>query len=105
MAAVELRSGHRFAPDEFAAFLAAQPDLRTKWTPRFVRIVDALPVTGADKVAKLPLRAAAWISGDDVWWKPTRDEPYRPMDDAARRSIADQFATHGRTSLLPRAPL
>jgi fatty-acyl-CoA synthase len=105
MAAVELRSGHRFAPDEFAAFLAAQPDLGTKWTPRFVRIVDALPVTGADKVAKLPLRAAAWISGDDVWWKPTRDEPYRPMDDAARRSIADQFATHGRTSLLPRAPL
>jgi len=34
-----------------------QRDLGTKWAPRFVRIVDALPVTGVDKVAKLPLRA------------------------------------------------
>jgi fatty-acyl-CoA synthase len=105
MAALELRPGVVFDPDEFTTFLLAQPDLGTKWAPRFVRIVDVLPVTGADKVAKLPLRAAAWVSGgDDVWWKPTRDQPYRRMDHAARRSLADRFVAHGRTSLLPRSP-
>jgi fatty-acyl-CoA synthase len=104
MAALELRAGSTFEPLEFAGFLAAQTDLGTKWAPRFVRIVDAMPVTGADKVAKLPLRAAAWLpGGGEVWWRPARDEPYRRMDDAARASLADRFAAHGRTSLLPRA--
>jgi fatty-acyl-CoA synthase len=103
MAALELRAGRTFDTGEFAAFLAAQDDLGTKWAPRFVRIVDAIPVTGADKVAKLPLRAAAWLSDSgEVWWRPARDAPYRRMDDADRASLADQFATHGRTSLLPR---
>ena len=102
MAALELRPGHDFDPDDFATFLAAQPDLGTKWAPRFVRIVDALPVTGADKVAKLPLRAAAWLPGRGaVWWRPARDDAYREMDDAARASLAEQFAAHGRTAQLP----
>jgi steroid-22-oyl-CoA synthetase len=101
MAALELRAGHAFDPDRFAAFLAAQPDLGTKWAPRFVRIVDEMPVTGADKVAKLPLRAAAWLARGAVWWQPVRGDAYRPMDDAARASLADQFAAHGRTALLP----
>jgi fatty-acyl-CoA synthase len=104
MAALELRPGRTFDADEFATFVAAQPDLGTKWAPRFVRIVDALPVTGADKVAKLPLRAAAWLPRTgQVWWRPAREDAYRPMDDAARASLADQFAVHGRTALLPHA--
>ncbi len=32
-------AGAAFDPDAFAAFLAAQPDLGTKWAPRFVRVV------------------------------------------------------------------
>ena len=43
MATLELRAGRTFDADEFAAFLDAQRDLGTKWAPRFVRIVDALP--------------------------------------------------------------
>ena len=38
MAALQLREGAAFDPDAFAAFLAAQPDLGTKWAPRYVRI-------------------------------------------------------------------
>ena len=52
-----------FDPDDFAAFLAEQPDLGTKWAPRYVRIVDALPVTGTDKVDKTA--AAAQPVGHD----------------------------------------
>ena len=40
MAALELRAGARFDPPGFSAFVAAQPDLGTKWAPRFVRIFE-----------------------------------------------------------------
>ena len=43
MAALELRPGAAFDPDGFAAFLGAQPDLGTKWSPRFVRVSPASP--------------------------------------------------------------
>ena len=42
MAALESR-GAGFDPEAFPAFLAAQPDLGTKWAPRYLRLVDALP--------------------------------------------------------------
>jgi fatty-acyl-CoA synthase len=45
-------------PDEWEAFLAAQPDLGTKAWPRYVRILDALPRTATNKVLKRDLRAA-----------------------------------------------
>ena len=50
MAALQLRPGAVFDPDAFAAFLAAQPDMGTKWTPRFVRVAEALPTTATSKV-------------------------------------------------------
>jgi fatty-acyl-CoA synthase len=102
MAALELRPGRAFDPDAFATFLAAQPDLGTKWAPRFVRVVGALPVTGADKVAKLPLRATAWLPADgEVWWQPERGRPYQRMDDDGRQALAREFAAHGRGVLVP----
>jgi fatty-acyl-CoA synthase len=102
MAALELREGRPFDGDEFAAFLDAQRDLGTKWAPRFVRVVDALPVTGADKIAKLPLRRAGWGPGfGELWWRPGRTATrYQKFDDAAAEDLARQFAQHGRTALL-----
>jgi len=34
----------RFEPESFAAFLRAQPDLGTKMAPRFVRVLERMPV-------------------------------------------------------------
>ncbi|MHB8595100.1 MAG: AMP-binding protein, partial [Acidimicrobiales bacterium] len=45
MAAVELRAGCAFDVEEFADWLEAQPDLGTKWAPRFLRISSGLPLT------------------------------------------------------------
>ena len=102
MAALELRPGRAFDAAEFAEFLAAQRDLGTKWAPRFVRIVDAIPVTGADKIAKLPLRAAAWARDPGaVWWQPARGAPYEPVTDDTRAEIARRFTEHDRTAALP----
>ena len=73
-----------------------------------MRIVDALPVTGADKIAKLPLRAAGWLPGDDeVWWRPERDAAYEVLDEhstpmfgcALRRTRPDRAAADSRADL------
>ncbi|NEA26614.1 AMP-binding protein [Actinomadura bangladeshensis] len=67
MAAVALAEGHPFDPESFIAFLKAQPDLGTKWTPRYIRIVDALPRTPTNKVIKRPLRETARNTPDPIY--------------------------------------
>src|SRR4051794_13293841 len=97
MAALELREGARFDPDTFAAFLEAQADLGTKWAPRFVRITDAMPLTGTNKVLKGPLQREGLDTADEVWWRPERTIAYRPFDDDDRKRLADELETHRRS--------
>ncbi|MCP2338583.1 fatty-acyl-CoA synthase [Actinomadura rupiterrae] len=98
MAALEL-DGRPFDPDAFAAFLKAQPDLGTKWAPRFVRLVDAMPLTATGKLNKRPLRRARW-NAPGVWWRPGRELAYEPLDEATAKIVQDEFAEHGRSHLL-----
>jgi fatty-acyl-CoA synthase len=79
MAALQLRAGAEFDPDAFAAFLAAEEDLGTKWGPRFVRIAEELPVTATTKVLKRVLRTESWHCADPVWWRPAKDAPYQRL--------------------------
>jgi fatty-acyl-CoA synthase len=103
MAALELVPGTAFDPVAFTAFLAGEPDLGTKWAPRFVRVVEHLPITGTNKVDKAPLRAAGWepAGHDALWWRPARlHGGYRLFtadDGAARRR---EFEHNGRASFL-----
>ena len=70
MAAIELDAGRRRSiPTRSVAFLAAQPDLGTKWAPRYVR-VTTLPVGATNKIDKRPLRAERWYTDDPVYWRP-----------------------------------
>ncbi len=101
MAVLELHDGCTFDPARFADFLVAQRDLGTKWSPRFVRVVHALPSTGADKIDKKPLRASAWCTDDDVWWRLSSDAPYRRLTAADADTLADAFRRNGRASFLP----
>jgi len=100
MAALQLRAGADFDADGFAAFLAEQPDLGTKWTPRFVRIADPLPVTETSKVLKRPLRRERWECADRVWWQPEKGDPYRRLDRVDADALRDQFETRGRAAAL-----
>lgn len=102
MCAVTMRDGATFAPDDFAAFLAQQPDLGTKWRPTFVRVVDAVPTTANGKINKAPLRAAAW-EAEAVWWAPSRTSPFRAMTELDRARIRDEFRAAGRENALPAA--
>ena len=100
MASLELHGGAEFDAEGFAAFLAEQPDLGTKWPPRFVRVVEAIPLTATGKVDRNPLRAQRWDTSDPVWWRPAPGDPYRPLtaDDVAALHAA--FVDAGRGGLL-----
>ena len=102
MAALELRDAAVFDPEAFTGFLDAQPDLGTKWAPRFVRLVEGVPVTGTGKVDKRPLRSSRWDTADPVWWRPldTRDAPYRLFTAEDAELLRKEFAAHGRTGYL-----
>ena len=101
MAALELLSGRSFDAERFAAFLAEQSDLGTKWAPRFVRIVAAMPVTGTNKIDKTPLRRAAWETADELWWMPEKGAGYRLLTADDRVVLRDRFAASGRAAFLP----
>jgi fatty-acyl-CoA synthase len=102
MAALEIEAGTTFDPDAFTSFLAAQADLGTKWAPRYVRIVDALPVTATDKVDKRPLRAAGWGTTEPVWHRVGRSDAYSLMTSEDVEALHRHFDAAGRLSLLGR---
>lgn len=101
MAVLELVEGRRFDPADFVEFLNAQPDLGTKWAPRFVRVTAAIPVLGNGKMDKRPLRRDAWLCEDPVWWRPAGAGGYAPMTQADRDAVRAQFAAHGRLGAYP----
>jgi fatty-acyl-CoA synthase len=100
MAALQLRPDATFDADAFAAFLDAQPDLGTKWTPRFVRIAETLPVTETTKVLKRVLRRERWETGDPVWWQPEKGGSYRRLTPADVDALRAEFAARGRQPVL-----
>ncbi|MFG2137174.1 AMP-binding protein [Streptomyces sp. NPDC048650] len=110
MAALAMRTGTAFDPAGFAAFLAAQPDLGTKMAPRFVRLLETLPVTATNKVHRVALRRAGFRCPEPVWWTPTTPGPggapagstYRRFTAADRAALLAHYREHARAPLLER---
>ena len=100
MASLELDVGASLDADALGAFLAAQPDLGTKWAPRFVRIVEAIPLTATGKVDRKPLRAERWHTDDPIWWRPDAALSYRRFTDDDAAALAAAFADAGRGGIL-----
>ncbi len=102
MTALQLRPDATFDPAAFDRFLGEQPDLGTKWAPRYVRVAAALPVTETQKVLKRSLRRERWEVDDPVFWRPERGAPLVAMDDAARRELRGRFEARERLDQLER---
>jgi fatty-acyl-CoA synthase len=96
MAALQLEPGIEFDPSAFDEFLASQPDLGVKWSPRYVRIAAELPVTATSKILKRSLRAERWESADPTWWRPERGEPLRRLTIEDVTAIRKAFSARGR---------
>ena len=100
MAALELDDDRTFDADAFSAFLADQPDLGTKWSPRYVRLVGTLPMTATHKVDKGPLRSSPWSTDDLLWRREERGQRYLPMSSDDVAELRREFAANGRQNLL-----
>ncbi|WP_345569385.1 AMP-binding protein [Streptomyces plumbiresistens] len=71
-----------FDPRSFAEFLLAQPDLGTKMAPRFVRVLERMPVTATNKIHRARLRKEGVRCADPVWWRPPGEPAYRRLTSA-----------------------
>jgi fatty-acyl-CoA synthase len=100
MTAIEMLAGSTFDPDAFTRFLAEQRDLGTKWAPRFVRVIDALPVGATNKIDKRPLRAERWETSDPIFWRAPRTDTYVPFTPADAETLRAEFDHNGRANLL-----
>ncbi len=94
MAVLELGEPSGFDPSAFDEFLAAQADLGTKWTPRYVRVVDRLPVNATNKVDKRVLKETGWRVDGPVYWRPDRRQPLRLMSADDARGLEASFERH-----------
>jgi acyl-CoA synthetase (AMP-forming)/AMP-acid ligase II len=100
MAALQLRPGATFDADAFLRFLDGEADLGTKWTPRYVRITESLPVTETSKVLKRVLRRERWETSDPVWWRREKQGPYQRMSTEDVHALRAEFERRGRVEVL-----
>lgn len=100
MATLAPREGAGFDPLAFGEFLLGQGDLGTKMAPRFLRVVDRMPVTATNKVRRGELRREGFWSGGDLWWRPGPEPTYRPLTAQALTTLTDEFSAQGREGLL-----
>ncbi len=97
MATIQMLEGHRFDPEEFGRFLDEQPDLGTKWAPRFVRITDSIPVTATRKIDKPALRRESWVEAHTVYAGDTKTHRYTELDGPAREELLLEYAKYDRS--------
>lgn len=100
MVALQVKDPDAFDPAEFDAFLAKQSDLGTKWSPRYVRVTDELPITHTSKVLKRQLRRERWECADPVWWRPKKGASLERLTPEGIESIRAEFAARDRLAEL-----
>lgn len=97
MASIEMAPGVPFDPEAFGRFLSEQSDLGTKWAPRFVRVVQNIPVTATRKIDKKDLRRQSWTVEDAVYLGDTKTHEYRLMDDDDEAALLAEYERYGRS--------
>ncbi|MFO7592152.1 MAG: hypothetical protein R6X23_14885 [Acidimicrobiia bacterium] len=98
---VDRFEGYYPNPEAFGRFLAEQPDLGTKWAPRYVRITT-LPVGATNKVDKRPLRAERWYTDDPIYWRPGTGAEYRVLTAEDLTALEARFHNSGRADAIGR---
>ena len=97
MASIEMAPGVTFDTEAFGRFLSEQSDLGTKWAPRFVRVVQDIPVTATRKIDKKDLRRQSWTVEDAVYLGDTKTHEYRLMDDDDEAALLAEYERYGRS--------
>jgi len=103
MATIQLRTGARFEPVAFAAFLDGEADLPARWRPTFLRIATELVVTPTNKVLKRVLRRAKFLVDrltDPVYWRPRGAAVFRRFTISDLQALRTRFAQAGHAERL-----
>jgi fatty-acyl-CoA synthase len=100
LAVLEVEDPAAFDPDTFDRHLAADPELSTKWAPRYVRLVAQLPLTATNKIDRALLRATRWNVDDSMYWRPERKGPLVAMSQADRETLHAAFEANQRADVL-----
>jgi len=100
MATLLVRQATEFDAEDFDDFLAEQTDLGTKWSPRYVRITEDMPVTESQKPVKRQLRRERWDTDEPVYWRAAKGAPLQLMTAADRDALHAEFERHGRLAAL-----
>jgi len=100
MVALVLREGVDFDGSSFASWLDGQPDLGSKWQPRFVRLCEELPSTPTNKVLTRTLVHQKYrsdrVGGDPLYLRARGADSYRRFDEDDEAALRHAFATNGR---------
>lgn len=98
LAVLQVDDVEAFDPAGFDRFLSEQPDLGTKWSPRYVRVVDRLPATAVNKIDRAGIRHDGWDVDDPVFWRPDRRGGLRPMTQEDRATLRRLHVSNRRGS-------
>lgn len=101
MAVLELETGATFDINLFSDHLANTEDFGVKWWPAFIRVIDAIPLTGSGKMDKAPLRRVAWNGSGQIFARVGRTSEYREFTREDATALQEEFISYGREAFLP----
>lgn len=100
MATLQMTDPGAFDPEEFVLFLNGQPDLGTKWAPKYIRLVTDVPTTATRKINKMQLRNELWFVDDPIFYRPSAALQYRRLTHEDVDRISREFEKNSRTNLI-----
>ncbi|MEB2343397.1 MAG: AMP-binding protein [Deltaproteobacteria bacterium] len=109
MAALKLRPGARFDPQQFHAFCDEQVrhgGMDRKWFPDFVRVVADFAFTQTQKILVRELKAHHFdrrrLPDDPIFWRERGDTAFKPFTRADYEHLRARFEAAERLQLLER---
>jgi fatty-acyl-CoA synthase len=109
MAALKLRDGARFEPQEFFDFCerqVASGGMDRKWMPDFVRVVPEFVYTETQKILVRELKREHFdrrrLPEDEIYWRERGDQTFRPFGADDFAALRERFVESEREDLLDR---
>ncbi len=109
MAALELREGAHFDPQQFFDFCerqVTQGGMDRKWVPDFVRIVSGFEFTQTQKILVRSLKRVHYdrhrLADQPIFWRRRGDTRFRPLSSEDYEALRREFVRSERLDLLDR---
>ncbi len=109
MAAMKLRAGAVFDPQEFFDWCEAQVSggsMDRKWVPDFVRVIEDFEYTQTQKVLVRNLKQTHFdrnrLPDEKIYWRRRGDTTYRPLTAQDYEALRAEFAAREKLELLDR---